>query len=183
MTKNWKKITAEKKLNFFGSKTTIYLALGLHKERLSYRRSLQLSKEAIQHFKNELLNFYSTSVGHFCPPGSGSRFRIRIRIHWPDWIRIHSGSGSATLLATVFRFSPLSFTHTLIHPGLAKLGSGLRGTLRGYLYARNEQLARGFVAYADGVLLHRPTSSDRLCITKSYFDVAHLVPNFCVEVW
>ncbi len=23
---------------------------------------------------------------NFCPPGSGSRFRIRI--HWPDWIRI-----------------------------------------------------------------------------------------------
>ncbi len=65
-------------------------------------------------------------------------------------------------LVTVSRFSPLSFTH----PGLAKLGSGLRGTLRGYLYARNEQLARGFVAYADGVLLHRPTASDRLCITK-----------------
>jgi hypothetical protein len=28
-----------------------YLSLGLHKERPSYRRSLQLSKEAIQHFK------------------------------------------------------------------------------------------------------------------------------------
>jgi hypothetical protein len=46
-----KKITAKKKLNFFGSKTTVYLSLGLHKERPSYRRSLQLSKEAIQHFK------------------------------------------------------------------------------------------------------------------------------------
>jgi hypothetical protein len=47
MTKKLKKITAEKKLNFFGSKTAIYLSLGLHKERPSYRRSLQLSKEAI----------------------------------------------------------------------------------------------------------------------------------------
>ena len=54
-----KKITAEKKLQlnkkikFFGSKTTIYLSvyLGLHKERPSYRRSLQLSKENIKHFK------------------------------------------------------------------------------------------------------------------------------------
>jgi hypothetical protein len=46
-----KKITAEKKFNVFGSKTTIYLSLGLRKERPSYRRSLQLSKEAIQHFK------------------------------------------------------------------------------------------------------------------------------------
>jgi hypothetical protein len=47
-----KRITAEKKnLILFGSKTTIYLSLGLHKEHPSYRRSLQLSKEAIQHFK------------------------------------------------------------------------------------------------------------------------------------
>ncbi len=46
MTKNCKKITPEKKK--FASKTTIYLSLGLHKERPSYRRSLQLSKEAIQ---------------------------------------------------------------------------------------------------------------------------------------
>ncbi len=41
------------------------------------------------------MNFYkllSTFVGHFCPPGSGSGFRIRIRIHRPDWIRIQSGS-------------------------------------------------------------------------------------------
>jgi hypothetical protein len=82
---------------------------------------------------------------------------------------------SSFFLATVPGFSPLSFT--LTHTGLAKLGSGLRGTLRGYLYARNEQLARGFVAYADGVLLHRPTSSDRLCITKIYLHGAH-VPNF-----
>jgi hypothetical protein len=40
---------------FFGSKNTIYLSLGLHKERPSYRRSLQLSKEAIQHFKTLIL--------------------------------------------------------------------------------------------------------------------------------
>jgi hypothetical protein len=43
-----KKITAE---FFSSSKTTIYLSLGLQKERLSYRRILQLSKEKIQHFK------------------------------------------------------------------------------------------------------------------------------------
>ncbi len=43
---------------------------------------------------------FSTFVGHFCPPESwpGSEFRIRIRVHWPDWIRILYGSGSATLL-------------------------------------------------------------------------------------
>jgi hypothetical protein len=46
-----KKITAEKKINFFGLKTTIYLSLGLHKGRPSYRRSLQPSKENIQYLK------------------------------------------------------------------------------------------------------------------------------------
>jgi hypothetical protein len=52
MTKNWKKITAENFLYiFFLSKTAIYLSLGLHKVCPSYRRSLQFSKEAIQHFK------------------------------------------------------------------------------------------------------------------------------------
>jgi hypothetical protein len=35
----------------YGSKTAIYLSLGLHKVCPSNRRSLQLSKEAIQHFK------------------------------------------------------------------------------------------------------------------------------------
>ncbi len=54
------------------------------------------------------MNFYkllSTFVGHFCPPGSGSGFRIRI--HRPDWIRIQSGSGygsgSTTLLFWLYR--------------------------------------------------------------------------------
>jgi hypothetical protein len=36
---------------FFFSKTTIYLSIGLHKKRPSCRRSLQPSKENIQHFK------------------------------------------------------------------------------------------------------------------------------------
>jgi hypothetical protein len=51
MTKNLKKITAENFFFFFISKTAIYLSLGLHKVCPSYRRSLQYSKEAIQHFK------------------------------------------------------------------------------------------------------------------------------------
>ncbi len=91
MTKNWIKITAEKKnLIFFWSKTVIYLSLGLHKVCPGYRRSLQLTKEAIQHFKTWI---FSTFVGHFCPPGSGSGFKLRIRIQWSDWIRIQYGSG------------------------------------------------------------------------------------------
>ncbi len=67
-----KKITAEKKKKFFGSKTTIYLSLGLYKERPSYRRRLQLSKKSSNTSKHELLNKFSTFVGHFCPLGSGS---------------------------------------------------------------------------------------------------------------
>jgi hypothetical protein len=54
----------------------------------------------------KLLTLFSIFAGHFCPPGSGSRFRIRrhLRIYWPDWIRIRStgltlailcGSGSS----------------------------------------------------------------------------------------
>ncbi len=51
----------------------------------------------------KFLNFFSTFVGHFCPPGSesGSGFRIRIRIYWPDWIRVQLGSGSATLVTAI----------------------------------------------------------------------------------
>ncbi len=49
----------------------VHLSLGLQKGRPSYRR-------------------LSIFVGHFCPPGSGFRIRIRIRIQWPDWIRIRN---------------------------------------------------------------------------------------------
>ncbi len=56
MTKNWgKNYSWNKNKIVFGSKTTIFLSLGLHKKRPSYWRSLQLSKEAIKHFKT--LNF------------------------------------------------------------------------------------------------------------------------------
>jgi hypothetical protein len=70
------KITAEKKINlFFGPKTTIYLSLGLHKGRPSYRRSLQPSKKNIQHFKTwKFCTFF-----YFCGSFSPSWIRIRIR--------------------------------------------------------------------------------------------------------
>ncbi len=59
MTKNWKKITTENFfLFFFWSKTAVYLSLGLHKLYPSYRRSLQFSKEAIQHFKTWTVTNY-----------------------------------------------------------------------------------------------------------------------------
>ncbi len=55
----WPKIekiyVCEKKLYFWDKKNyTIYLPLGLHKGRPSYKRILQLSKENIQHFKHEI---------------------------------------------------------------------------------------------------------------------------------
>jgi hypothetical protein len=77
MTKNLKKYTAE---NFFKSKTTISLSLGLHKGRPSYKRSLQLSKENIQHLKTWNLKKFSTFVGHFCTFGPFLTSYIWIRI-------------------------------------------------------------------------------------------------------
>jgi hypothetical protein len=64
MTKNWKKFTAEKKKKFL-SKATIYLSLCLHKGCPSYRRSLQPSKENIQHLKHEIKKKKTFFVGHF----------------------------------------------------------------------------------------------------------------------
>ncbi len=98
ITKNWRKKLQKKNIYFFGSKTIIYLSIGLLKGRPSYKRSLQLSEENIQHFKTWDFLFFSSFVGHFSPPRSGSGFRLWIRIHWPDWIRIRLGSGSATLV-------------------------------------------------------------------------------------
>jgi hypothetical protein len=102
-----------------GSNTSIYLSLSLHKERPSYRRSLQLSREAIQHFKTKIFFYF---CGSFFPPGSGSRFRIRIRIHWPDWIRIQLGSGSATLVKNNLFFCSqhLRVVHKTLKSGMTK---------------------------------------------------------------
>ncbi len=56
---------------FYQKETTIYLSVGLHKVCPSYRRSIQLSKEAIQHalqnMNFQIFNFvYFCFVGHFC---------------------------------------------------------------------------------------------------------------------
>ncbi len=94
----WKRNILLNFLNLFWSKIAIYLSLVFHKERPSYRRSLQLSKGNIQDFKRWYL---LTGQGHFCSPvsDSGSGLRIRIRIHGPPWIWIQSGyvSGSGSL--------------------------------------------------------------------------------------
>ncbi len=80
-----KKFLSWTKLAFFGSKTTVYLSLGLHKGRPSYRRSLQPSKENIQYFKTWNFLIIFLFLWTFLP----SWIRIRIRTHWPDWIRIN----------------------------------------------------------------------------------------------
>ncbi|XP_063951694.1 probable E3 ubiquitin-protein ligase HECTD4 [Lytechinus pictus] len=43
---------------------------------------------------------------------------------------------------------------------LAKIGSGLHGTLRGFVYARNPDLPVGLIACTDKILLHRPLEAD-----------------------
>ncbi|XP_038054835.1 probable E3 ubiquitin-protein ligase HECTD4 isoform X2 [Patiria miniata] len=44
--------------------------------------------------------------------------------------------------------------------GLAKFGSGLAGTLRGFIYAKRQDLGQGWVAYGDRQLVHRALESD-----------------------
>ncbi|XP_064424272.1 probable E3 ubiquitin-protein ligase HECTD4 [Latimeria chalumnae] len=44
--------------------------------------------------------------------------------------------------------------------GISKLGSGLHGTLRGFVYNRNEELETGWIVFGNGRLLHRPASFD-----------------------
>eukprot|EP00092_Neocalanus_flemingeri_P030552 GFUD01033172.1.p1 GENE.GFUD01033172.1~~GFUD01033172.1.p1 ORF type:complete len:4225 (-),score=861.78 GFUD01033172.1:307-12981(-) len=45
--------------------------------------------------------------------------------------------------------------------GLAKIGTGLHGSLRGFVYAKNLNFTTGFVAFANGVLIQRPSSFDK----------------------
>ncbi len=74
----WKKFTAE---NYKNSKTTIYLFLGLQKERPSYRQSLQPSKREHPALQNrKFLNFFYKFCGSFLP----SWVQIRIRLPNPD---------------------------------------------------------------------------------------------------
>ncbi len=84
-----KKITGKKNF-FFKSRTTIYLSLGLHKGRPSYKISFQLSKENIQHFRTWTFLIIFYFCVSFLPSWIRIRIRIWIRIHWPDWIRIRN---------------------------------------------------------------------------------------------
>ncbi len=78
----FKKVTAEKNLSFL-SNFAVYLSLCLLKRHPSYRRSLQPTKGHVKKW----IYFMS----HFCPLGSRSGLRIRLRIQRPlnpDPIRI-----------------------------------------------------------------------------------------------
>ncbi len=82
----------------FWSKTAIYLSLGLHKVGPSYRRSLQLSKEAIQHFKTWTFKKLFYFCGSYLPswiqipnPDPLTRLNpdpIRIRNAYADLIHV-----------------------------------------------------------------------------------------------
>uniref|UniRef100_A0A8C3LBS9 HECT domain E3 ubiquitin protein ligase 4 n=1 Tax=Chrysolophus pictus TaxID=9089 RepID=A0A8C3LBS9_CHRPC len=52
------------------------------------------------------------------------------------------------------------YTTNSVGKGISKLGSGLHGTLRGFVYCRNEELEAGWVAFGNSKLLHRPVSFD-----------------------
>jgi hypothetical protein len=87
-TKNWKNIQLKICSNlFFWSKMAIYLSLGLHKERPSYMRCLQPSREHSAIQKMKFINYFCV-CGSFLPswirianPDPDPGTPIRIRIH------------------------------------------------------------------------------------------------------
>jgi hypothetical protein len=70
MTKNWKNIVEKNKIFFYIKYYNLHVqSLGLLNGRPSNRRSLQPSKENIQHFKKWNLITFFLFCGIFCPPG------------------------------------------------------------------------------------------------------------------
>ncbi len=112
LLKHTEKFTAENFFFIFLNKNCNYLTLGLHKGSQSYRRSLQPSKENIQSStsKHEISYLFSILVVNFCPPGSGSGFRIRIRIT----NLVKSGFGSETLEKCVYPVEPILFRSSAV---------------------------------------------------------------------
>uniref|UniRef100_A0A8C0P1C5 HECT domain E3 ubiquitin protein ligase 4 n=1 Tax=Canis lupus familiaris TaxID=9615 RepID=A0A8C0P1C5_CANLF len=74
------------------------------------------------------------------------------------------------------------YTTNSVGRGVSKLGSGLHGTLRGFVYCRNEELEPGWVAFGSGNLLHRPVSFDNKphslfqVIDQNTLQVCQMVP-------
>jgi hypothetical protein len=73
MTKNFKKITAEKQIKIFlRSKTLIYLSLGLHKYVQVIEEAFSAQKRPSKTSKQKLVQIFISFWGPFLPPGSGS---------------------------------------------------------------------------------------------------------------
>ncbi len=88
---NYKNFTAEKKFNIFKIKNCNLSIFRLPERASKLQKKPQAIKRehpALQNMKFLILSIFF--VGHFCPPISGSGFRIWNRIHWLDWIRIQS---------------------------------------------------------------------------------------------
>uniref|UniRef100_A0A4X2K6H4 HECT domain E3 ubiquitin protein ligase 4 n=1 Tax=Vombatus ursinus TaxID=29139 RepID=A0A4X2K6H4_VOMUR len=74
------------------------------------------------------------------------------------------------------------YTTNSVGRGVSKLGSGLHGTLRGFVYCRNDELEPGWVAFGNGNLLHRPVSFDNKphslfqVIDQNTLQVCQIVP-------
>ncbi len=94
-----KKNYSWKKSDIFSIKIAIYLSvsLGLHKRVKATGEAFSPQKRTSSNSKHEISWCFP---GNFCPPGSGSRFRIRV--HWPDWIRIPSGSKTLHRMFTFY---------------------------------------------------------------------------------
>ncbi len=103
----WPKIEKNLQLKFFiFFLQKLQLTIVLHKRRPSYRRSLQISKRTSSTSKHEIQFFQllwvifallDTDPDPDQDPLTWlnpDTIRIRIQIHWPDWIRIQYGSGS-----------------------------------------------------------------------------------------
>ncbi|XP_051557544.1 probable E3 ubiquitin-protein ligase HECTD4 [Myxocyprinus asiaticus] len=69
------------------------------------------------------------------------------------------------------------YTTNSFGKGLSKLGSGLHGTLRGFVYCRNDELEAGWLAHTSGCLLHRPATFD----TKPH-QLCQLLDPFTLQV-
>uniref|UniRef100_A0A671K5X4 Probable E3 ubiquitin-protein ligase HECTD4 n=1 Tax=Sinocyclocheilus anshuiensis TaxID=1608454 RepID=A0A671K5X4_9TELE len=69
------------------------------------------------------------------------------------------------------------YTTNSFGKGLSKLGSGQHGTLRGFVYCRNEELEAGWLAHSSGFLLYRPASFD----TKPH-QLCQVIDPFTLQV-
>jgi hypothetical protein len=87
MTNYWKIFKGEKFFIFFWSNCNLgvtYPKASIKDVRQKKPSALKREHPALQNMK--FLNFFLFLWVIFCSPGT--EFRIRIRIHWPDWIRI-----------------------------------------------------------------------------------------------